>query len=375
MTTLLIKAAPFLISFILAVCLVPLVRELSWRIGLVDHAARRGYKTHVGSVPYGGGGVIFVATALPLMAMLAFVLHGAAPPTEDFAEWVWPGSISPVTPGTIVQIGQILSLFGCGAILFLLGLVDDWKELNQLLRFGLQIGTATLLVSAVPGFRLPLGSTPIVESAATIIWIAAMTNAFNFLDNMDGLTAGISSLSFVGATSMALAVGNGPAFLLGGLVAGAAAGFLLFNFPKASIFMGDAGGLFLGFVAAGMTVLLSDDLASSATPSLCFVPLLLLTIPTYDVLSVIAIRLALGLKPWMGDTNHISHRLVSLGLSRRTAVLCIHGLTALTTVIAICHIFTAGGSAGLTLAVGLILSAMAALDLICFYRRAARANG
>ena len=370
MTTVLIRSTPFLLSFILAICLVPVVRRLSLRIGLVDDAGGRGYKTHVGAIPYGGGSAIFLATVIPLMAVLTILLHGSAPLKELIAEFGVPVTTSSqLTHATLVQIGQALSLLTCGATLFLLGLVDDWRELNQLLRFAVQIGAAAVLAFAVPGFRLPLGATPIVESVATVVWIAAMTNAFNFLDNMDGLTAGMSSLIFVGAALLALAVGNGPAFLLCGLAAGAATGFLLYNFPRASIFMGDAGGLFLGFVAGAMSVLISSALADSGWGNLRFVPLLLLTVPAYDLLSVIFIRLASGLRPWMGDTNHISHRLVSLGLSRLSAVLAIHGLTALTTVTVLSFIFATNRAAGLAFGVALTVTAIAAVDFLSFRHR------
>ena len=133
--------------------------------------------------------------------------------------------------------------------------------------------------------------------------------------------------------------------------------------------MGDAGGLFLGFVAGAMSVLISSALADSGWGNLRFVPLLLLTVPAYDLLSVIFIRLASGLRPWMGDTNHISHRLVSLGLSRLSAVLAIHGLTALTTVTVLSFIFATNRAAGLAFGVALTVTAIAAVDFLSFRHR------
>jgi len=269
--------------------LIPPVRRLAWRWDLVDRPAAGTHKGHRQPTPYGGGLAIFGGLVLGLAAG---------------QHWY---------PGLLAR--EHLLLLGGGALLLLLGLVDDWRGLGPLPRFALQFAVAGGLVALCPQFLLPLPA-PGPAAALGALWLAAMTNAFNFLDNMDGLSGGISAIALLALALMGWWAGRPDISLIALLLSGAAAGFLCFNFPPASIFMGDAGGLFLGFMAAGLSALLSHE--RPADP-LLLAPLLVLLVPAYDLCSVVLIRLCRRLPPWRGDHNHLSHRLVRLGLSRRGA--------------------------------------------------------
>ena len=150
------------------------------------------------------------------------------------------------------------------------------------------------------------------------------------LDNMEGLAAGVAAIALSGLVSLSLACGHIPSALLGLLVIGAACGFLVFNFPRATVFMGDSGALFLGFVAGGLSVLVTGRAAEMPAfdGGAILLPLLVLAVPAYDLLSVVVIRMSRGIPPWHGDQNHTSHRLVRLGLSRRDSVLVLYGAAA-----------------------------------------------
>lgn len=279
--------------------LIPPIKRLAWRWNLVDRPAAGTHKVHHHPTPYGGGVAIFAGLALALAAG---------------QHWV-PELLS----------GENLLLVGGGAVLLLLGLLDDWRGLSPLPRFALQFMVAGCLVALCPQYRLPvLPHTPALAAALSAVWLAAMANAFNFLDNMDGLSGGLAAIALLALGVMGWWTGHPAAALIALALSGATAGFLCYNFPPASIFAGDAGGLFLGFMAGGLSALLSHE--RPADP-LFLAPLLVLLVPAYDLSSVVLIRLCRRLPPWRGDHNHLSHRLVRLGCSRRAAVLVIYALT------------------------------------------------
>lgn len=322
---------------LIAVVITPAVRRFALQLGLVDHPAAGAYKTHLNPMPYGGGIAIYFGGAAGVLALVADPL-------------VLPGTLFALVSGLeSVHFAQAMALFLCGSAVFLVGLVDDWVGLSPLVRLIVQLIAASVLAWGVPGFSLPVTPTiPLLAPLATVIWIVAMTNAFNFLDNMDGLTAGMSVIVFASIGVIALWTSHLGTMVVALTLSGASAGFLLFNFPRASIFMGDAGGLFLGFAAGGMTTLLShhlNDSAASEWPRL-LAPLSVLSVAVYDQLTVVASRLLRGAPPWLGDTNHVSHRLVTLGLSRRNAVLIIHGMVALTGILALGVLTLAPADAG-----------------------------
>ncbi len=170
----------------------------------------------------------------------------------------------------------------------------------------------------------------------TILWIVAITNAINFMDNMDGLAGGVSAIAatmFMIATMLNAQwfIAGTLALLIGGLV-----GFLIFNFPPAKIFMGDGGSMVIGFVLAVLTARTTYYDPSNSAFALgggwygVFMPVIVLAIPLYDFITVSVIRLRQGKSPFVGDQQHFSHRLVQKGLSRRAAVIVIWAATAVT---------------------------------------------
>jgi UDP-GlcNAc:undecaprenyl-phosphate GlcNAc-1-phosphate transferase len=183
-----------------------------------------------------------------------------------------------------------------------------------------------------------LGFGPWPSYLITILWIGVVTNAFNFLDNMDGLSAGVGAVCTAAFLVAALSiqqwfVAATLAMLLGSLI-----GFLCFNFAPASIFMGDSGSLLIGLILGVMTV--RTTYLPKGTPwesgwYAVFAPVIVLAVPLYDLVVVSTLRILKGKSPFVGDTNHFSHRLVARGMSRRTAVICLYLVTAATSIAAI----------------------------------------
>jgi UDP-GlcNAc:undecaprenyl-phosphate GlcNAc-1-phosphate transferase len=203
-----------------------------------------------------------------------------------------------------------------------MGLLDDRKALGWRLRLAVQVLLAVVL--AVSGVRVTLFGPfahPVVGGAVTVLWVVGLTNAFNFLDNMDGLAAGVgltASLLFIGAQLQAGSLFV-PAVLLG--LVGALAGFLGHNRYPARLFMGDAGSNFLGFLLGAMTVAGTYyRYGPGDSPWGVLAPLLVMAVPLYDSASVIVIRLREGRSPFVGDRRHFSHRLVEHGLTPPQAV-------------------------------------------------------
>lgn len=239
-----------------------------------------------------GGVGIFIATAI---AYFAFV-----PPTRES-----------------------LVVFGASAFLFLVGLVDDLLTIRPYQKLiGQLIGAGILILS---GLKLPLTGFDIVDIWITVFWVVGITNAINLLDNMDGLAAGISAIA---AFSLALNFAtNGLTneLLLASAFIGALVGFLVFNFNPASIFMGDCGSMFIGFLLSGSVLLNQVGGRSRGIVAILAVPVLILFVPIFDTTFVTVIRKLWGRKASQGGRDHTSHRLVALGLSERTAVLMLYG--------------------------------------------------
>ena len=181
-----------------------------------------------------------------------------------------------------------------------------------------------------------LGMWP--SMALTILWIGCITNTFNFLDNMDGLSAGIAAVCATAFLITTLLIGQSFVAAMLALLLGALLGFLCFNFPPATIFMGDSGSLVIGFLLGVLTVrttYLPHGVDIARGWYALFAPVIVLALPLYDFVVVSMIRLSRGRSPFAGDTNHFSHRLVARGMSKRTAVLCLYLITASTSIAAI----------------------------------------
>lgn len=299
-----------------------LMRWLAPRIGLVDVPGGR--KAHKAPTPLGGGIAIWLATVLTLVGV--GLLAGRLSPT-------WASLLQRIH----ADQARLLLVLGLGTILLLMGLLDDVFGLPWKTRLTIQLGLAGVLVAS--GVRLtlfpPISTIPLLAGSITVLWIVALTNAFNFLDNMDGLAAGvalIAGLLLAGAQLLAGEVAV-PAVLL--VISGALTGFLIHNFYPARMFMGDAGSNFLGFLLGALTVMgtftrpgsIAPIDGQSYTPFGVLTPLLVMAVPLYDMMTVVTIRLREGRSPFQGDRRHFSHRLVDKGLSPPQAVGTIYLVT------------------------------------------------
>lgn len=315
----------FALALGLALALTPLAARAAACIGLVDKPGAR--KIHSQVMPYGGGLAIFASVALT--AALAFAAgHFFCAPggTERLPPWL-TGTAETARPyfeGAALagpRLRSVAIALGAAAM-FLLGLVDDLRNLSPRIKLAVQILAAALV--AFSGTRLSLFvANPWVGGTLTVLWIVFITNAFNLLDNMDGLSAGVA---LVASGLFCLIALQGEQVLVAGALAvltGALLGFLRYNFAPARLFMGDAGALLVGFLLATLTVAGSYYDERGGWASLA-APLLVLGVPIFDTLSVICIRLKRGKPIFQGDTNHFSHRLVRLGMTRREAVLSIY---------------------------------------------------
>ncbi|HZW33945.1 MAG TPA: MraY family glycosyltransferase, partial [Isosphaeraceae bacterium] len=282
---------------------------LAPRWGLVDRPG--GHKGHREPTPLGGGVAIWLTTVSVLAAGLAAFLLGSS---------LLPNELGQHRGGALLRLPELGAILGLASVIMVMGLIDDVKNLDWRLRLGIQVGCATIL--AAVGIRVTLFwpfNHPVLGGAVTVLWIVGLTNAFNMLDNMDGLAAGvglIAALLFCGA-QVAVESRFAPAVLL--VVAGALAGFLVHNHAPARLFMGDAGSNFLGFLLGAVTVVGTFTRQRYSHVGV-LAPLLVMAVPLYDMTSVVIIRLREGRSPFKGDRRHFSHRLVARGLTPPQAV-------------------------------------------------------
>ena len=221
--------------------------------------------------------------------------------------------------------GRTAILLGLGGAMLVVGLWDDRRPLRPSTKL-----VAQILIALTFAFTSPivvLTASPTLNTILTVFWLVGLTNAMNLLDNMDGLAAGVGLIA--AGFYVLLAYGSAPAGELVMLAAlgGALAGFLVYNFNPASIFMGDGGSLFVGFVLAGAAMPLADPKVASVVPALS-VPAVLLAIPILDTAVVAVVRRLSGRHISDGGRDHTSHRLVAIGLSERSAVLFLWALAA-----------------------------------------------
>jgi UDP-GlcNAc:undecaprenyl-phosphate/decaprenyl-phosphate GlcNAc-1-phosphate transferase len=308
----------------LAAVLTLLVRRIALRINFVDHPG--GHKSHTAPTPYGGGCAIFLAAWLALgTALMLAVLVPQAWIASTFGE-----TVRAYVGGIRERTGQTLVILAGGLVLHVLGLLDDRRPLPPVRKLLVIIGVA-LLVATLGRVRVAEFAGVGISVAVTTVWFVVIVNSFNFLDNMDGLSAGVACICLLALSVCGFMAGQVLVPALGCVFLGAIGGFLIFNFPPAWIFMGDAGSLVTGYMLATVSVLTTYYQSGEDLPPFALaMPLVILAIPLYDFVSVVVIRLLEGRNPMKGDQRHFSHRLVQRGLSRRFAVLTIYLATATT---------------------------------------------
>ncbi len=315
----------FLSSFVVSVILTAVVRKFSLRAGFAAHPSADRYHDRV--VPLGGGIAIFITLVGFILSAVVLVRFFLAPGQLD-----WLGeSISIYTAGFIEKTNQLIIVLICITVLFLLGLWDDRRRLGPgfklLVQFAVAIAAAVFVEIRVEFFI----ENTLITSIISAFWIVLIINAMNFLDNMDGAAAGIAII--VGSILLTAAALSGQVFVGGFALVfiGALSGFLLFNFPPAEIFMGDAGSLVVGFVLALLTLRTTYyHEAQSGQWYPVFLPVVCMAVPLYDFISVTLLRLSQGKSPFIGDTQHFSHRLKKRGLSDTQTVLTLYLATLCT---------------------------------------------
>jgi len=294
----------------------PLWRIWCERTGLVDDPGHR--KIHDTPIPLAGGLAVLTGLLVPLVAAtLALKL-----------QLIGESSSAPLTYGLGKRALQLVAIaFGAAAIT-LLGLVDDKYELRPATKFTGQLLIAGLVATA--GVRITLFVPSVWFSyAVTILWLLTVINAFNFMDNMNGLCSGLGVVGAGFFGGIAAFHGQYLVALLSFLTCGALLGFLPHNFPKAQAFLGDSGSHLVGYLLAVIAILPHFHSQKHPHPFAVLTPLLMLAVPLGDLAWVVLLRTRMGKPFYVGDTNHLSHRLVRLGLSKTTAVLVICFLATL----------------------------------------------
>jgi UDP-GlcNAc:undecaprenyl-phosphate GlcNAc-1-phosphate transferase len=281
--------APFFIAFALSISLVPLCRRAAFRVGCV--ARPREDRWHRQATPLFGGAAVCLSV---FIVVLGFG-----------------------------RLDEVATLAAAGAAIFVVGLTDDIITLKPSTKLIAQIALASWLLFF--GYRLTWLESLTGDSLLTLLWVVGITNAFNLLDNMDGLCAGIALI--VGSALLIEMLPGGPRGTAHGEILylaallGASAGFLVYNFNPASIFMGDSGSLFLGFSFAALTLnTVNAPVGQSNVLSIVAAPVFVLLIPIFDTTLVTVMRKLSGRPASMGGRDHSSHRLVAIGLSERLAV-------------------------------------------------------
>lgn len=320
---LILLAAGLLASSIAcSAALTALAKRVAPRIGLVAYPKADRY--HRTIIPLGGGIAIFGTLALFLAGGAAVMLNHGLGDVLLGRFGAWPANF-------LHHTNELLVILLCATILFVVGLWDDRRALGPYIKLVFQFAVA-FLAAWLGDVRIEFFiDNVIVTSILSAFWIVLLVNSFNFLDNMDGASAGIAVI--VSSVLLVAAAFNGQV-LVGGLAIvfiGALLGFLLFNFPPASIFMGDAGSLVVGFFVALLT-LRTDyyQQAQSGSWYPVLLPLIAVAVPLYDFTSVTLLRISQGKSPFVGDTQHFSHRLRRHGLTDTQTALTLYLATLCT---------------------------------------------
>jgi len=300
----------FVISYLFVGLLTPIMRKIAIATDLVDRP-NSSHKSHKKAVPYLGGVAIIIGVIT--------VSYSASLVSQFTSSTFWLAT----------------SVLGPALLLGLIGLWDDIKNLPPLPRFIAQtfagLFTASILIMT-DNIGNPTGSS-IFDSIITVVWIVGICNSINFFDNLDGGAAGTVAISSIALAYLAL---NGDQYLIAALsvvTAGATLGFLVWNKSPAEIYMGDAGALFLGVLLATLTVRFEPTAQTQIGSFLT--PVFLLAIPILDTTVAVLSRIRRHLSPFQGGQDHLSHRLIRSGLSRKTSAIILWSLSGLFAAVAV----------------------------------------
>jgi UDP-GlcNAc:undecaprenyl-phosphate GlcNAc-1-phosphate transferase len=293
----------------------PFWRRWCRQSGAMDDPGHR--KIHSEPVPLAGGLAVMTGLLAPLLAGALLV--------SCYSRFHLIGLFE---HGLNARGTEFLAIMAGALGMLLIGLRDDQVELRPATKFGGQLLIALMVAAA--GVRITLFvPSPLFHYIITVLWILTVVNAFNFVDNMNGLCAG---LGIIGAGWFGFIAASQGQYLVGAisfLTAGALAGFLPRNFPRAGVFLGDAGSHLTGFLLAVLAILPHFYSAHHRKPLAVLTPLLVLAIPLGDLVWVVVLRWRMGRPVYIGDTNHLSHRLVRRNFSPAQAVVFIWALAFL----------------------------------------------
>ncbi|MFZ9033288.1 MAG: MraY family glycosyltransferase [Anaerohalosphaeraceae bacterium] len=301
------------------------VRSRAIRTGFVSRPSDDRYNRNV--IALGGGVAIFWTIALFVLVGAAVMKFLVAPGHLAFID----ESITQHTAGFMTKINDLLVVVAAVFILHLMGLWDDKKHLGPFVKLAIQFATA-FVAAWFADIRVEMFiENKLITTVLSVFWIVLMINAFNFLDNMDGASVGIALIAT--CILMAAAIRSGQIFVgtIGMVFGGTLLGFLIFNFPPARIFMGDSGSMVVGFFVALLTLRTTYYNPEAGTKLYSvFMPAIVMAVPLYDFVSVTFLRIKQGKSPFVGDTQHFSHRLKRRGLSDRQVALTLYLATLCT---------------------------------------------
>ena len=291
---------PFGIALGTSLILIPVLRKLSLRLGLVD--APKADRWHKQPTPKVGGLAMFAAYALALLGTVLLT------PPADIPWALLAGSL----------------------LIFLLGVIDDYKTLSPPAKLVGQIVAAAIVVFF--GRNLQFFDLEILNIVFTFLWLIGITNAINLLDNMDGLAGGMALIAASMLSLMFWQIEAWNLLVISLALVGSTLGFLFYNFPPASVFMGDSGSLFLGFTLAALAI--AEVPRASNLLAVLGVPTLIFLLPILDTSMVTVTRILRGQSPAQGGRDHTSHRLIAFGLTERQTVLVLYGVALISGVLA-----------------------------------------
>ncbi len=298
-------------SFLLALAGAALARRAARRLRVVD--LPRGRKAHRAPIPLLGGSAIYLAVAIPAAAGALAAMRWAGDPPG------WLGELAPWVAPAAEEAPRVLWILLLALGLHAVGVVDDLRALGAWAKLVPQLAIATVTVLWLDVRVLTVAGEP-VSSLVSILWLVVLINAFNFLDNMDGLAAGVAAICAAALLAAAGLLGQFGVVAWMALLLGALLGFLPYNLPPARMFMGDGGSLVIGYLLATVTTLTTYARPGGDYAYGVLVPLVLMAVPLYDTGSVVLLRLRAGHNPMVGDQRHFSHRLVRRGMTPRAAV-------------------------------------------------------
>ncbi|MEG6567096.1 MraY family glycosyltransferase [Thermoanaerobacterium saccharolyticum] len=333
----------FVVAFVAALMATPAAKKLAYKIGAIDIPKDK-RRVHSKPVPLIGGLAIYLGTVLSMLLFL---------------------------PKSETNIGIIAG----STIIVVLGIFDDKYELKAKVKLLGQLLAAFVVV--LSGVRIDWLTNPFGDGMInigvfaiplSIFWIVGITNAMNLIDGLDGLAAGIASISSGSLFVVSLLNGRYATAIITVAVTGAALGFLPYNFNPAKIFMGDTGAMFLGFILSAVSI---QGAVKSAAAIAIAVPILALGVPVFDTIFAIIRRLA-NKKPIMeADKGHLHHRLLALGLSQRQAVFVMYGVSLFLGLSAIL-ISSTNGAKGYIILIVAILAVLWGADKMGLYGHKAK---